>query len=71
MDGRYDRDGQRIENPIPGDPGGMSAQERADMERAQAYAWHAANGTLGTYYIYFDPHNVPAMYQGVGRERER
>ena len=69
-DCRFDRDGNRIENPIPGQPGGESASERADRERGQAYT-HARNtGGLPQWYAYFDPANNPyAREQDEERER--
>lgn len=53
-DGTLDRDGKRIENSIPGNPGGESVHERAQRERAQAYQWHKHAGTLDVFHAYFD-----------------
>ncbi len=65
-DGKFDRDGQRIENPIPGMPipGAPNEHEVIEQQRAAHAAWAAACGDWSGYFHEWAPENM-------GRERTR
>jgi hypothetical protein len=47
MDGKLDRDGQRIENPVPGNPGsGPNEHEVTEIARARAHRYAIEAGEI-------------------------
>jgi hypothetical protein len=64
-DPRFDRDGNRIENPKP-DSNSPGEAELAAMRRAKSYAWHKNAGTLEVWYDQNDAANLPPRKRGRG-----